>query len=39
MAITNAIENFKMIVNKAFVAKAEALTPSLIKLWSNLFVP
>ena len=31
MAITNAIENFKMIVNKAFVAKAEALTPSLIE--------
>lgn len=31
MAITNAIENFEMIVNDEFVAKAEALNPELIK--------
>lgn len=31
MAITNAIENFKMIVNEDFVAKAQALTPALIE--------
>lgn len=31
MAITNAIENFKMTVNEDFVAKAQALTPALIE--------
>lgn len=31
MAITNAIENFEMIVNEDFVAKAQALTPTLIE--------
>lgn len=31
MAITNKIENFHMEVNPAFLAKAEALTPVLIK--------
>lgn len=31
MAIINAVENFEMIVNEAFVAKAEALTPKLIE--------
>lgn len=31
MAITNAIENFEMIVNESFVRKAEALTPTLIE--------
>lgn len=31
MAITNAIENFEMVVNEAFVSKAEALAPKLIE--------
>jgi len=31
MAITNAIENFEMVINDAFVAKAQALTPELIE--------
>ena len=31
MAITNKIENFRMEVNPAFLAKAEALAPALIK--------
>ena len=31
MAITNRIENFRMEVNEAFLAKAEALAPSLIE--------
>lgn len=31
MAITNAIEGFEMIVNDAFVEKAEALIPELIE--------
>lgn len=31
MAITNSIENFEMIVNDAFVAKANALTPNLVE--------
>ena len=31
MAITNAIENFEMTVNAAFVNKATALTPKLIE--------
>ena len=31
MAITNAIEHFKMTVNEDFVAKAQALTPVLIE--------
>ncbi len=31
MAITNAIENFHMTVNEAFLAKAQALAPALIE--------
>ena len=31
MAVTNAIENFEMVVNNTFVAKAQALTPALIE--------
>ena len=31
MAISNAIKNFKMTVNPDFVAKAQALTPTLIE--------
>lgn len=31
MAITNKVENFRMEVNEAFLAKAEALTPKLIE--------
>ncbi len=31
MAITNKIENFRMEVNPAFLAKAEALAPALIE--------
>ena len=31
MAITNAIENFEMVVNPTFVAKAQALAPALIE--------
>lgn len=31
MAITNAIENFKMNINESFTAKAKALTPQLIE--------
>lgn len=31
MAITNSIENFEMIVNDAFVSKAQALIPHLVE--------
>ncbi len=31
MAITNSMENFEMIVNDAFIKKADALIPELIK--------
>ena len=33
MAITNAIENFEMNINKSFIAKAKALTPNSLKPW------